>query len=485
MRFSRTVLIGIVACVALTTSVEARNFTFGRIGSLGRNSPDSTPKEFSFGSIDSLGRNDDAPTEHFTFGERIGRTEGGSNVDWRSRFSFGHFGTLGRNELYTSSSYSRSSYSRSSFSRSSSSRSSLSSSSRTSSSRSSSSRSSSSSSSSSNLSGDYTVLGWVPYWDQENAFESFRENEELFGYLSFFWYHLDPDGTVDTYEEADEDESLLREAQEKGVKVFALVANLLDDDEGGGGEDDWDTARVRTAIGTSSARSRHVEELVSLAERHNFDGINIDYEALEESQRESFTAFIDELGSELHARGKLLAVALHPKTAENLPEETNGSEAQDWVAIAESADQLQIMTYGEHYTEGEPGPIASRDWVRRVLRYGTNTLRLPKEKIFVGIPFYAEIWRIRGENVYRGVREETTLRDAEDLREEQGATLEYSFTAASPHFEYETSDPHTVWLEDKRSIKSKLALARSLGLSNIAIWRLGAETEDIWEAFER
>ncbi len=73
---------------------------------------------------------------------------------------------------------------------------------------------------------DFEVMAWVPYWDQENAFRSFERNSQYIDYLGFFWYKLDEDGSVKKYDNTKEDIAMLRNAQKKGVKVFATIVNL-------------------------------------------------------------------------------------------------------------------------------------------------------------------------------------------------------------------------------------------------------------------
>src|SRR3990167_9598571 len=156
------------------------------------------------------------------------------------------------------------------------------------------------------------TVGWIPYWDQKTAFASFSKNVELFDFVSAFWYRIDAEGNLTTYKQTVEDQSIIDFAHKNNVKVLAVVANLPDYEEGG----DWDYKRVDKVISSTAARKAHIQVLIGLAAEHNFDGINIDYEALKRSQRENFTAFIEEFAQAHHKEGKILGVAIHPKTPE-------------------------------------------------------------------------------------------------------------------------------------------------------------------------
>src|SRR3989344_4794428 len=62
------------------------------------------------------------------------------------------------------------------------------------------------------------TIGWIPYWDQKNAFESFSKNAGLFDFVSVFWYRVDGDGNLTTYRETVEDQSLIDFAHNNNVK---------------------------------------------------------------------------------------------------------------------------------------------------------------------------------------------------------------------------------------------------------------------------
>ena len=322
------------------------------------------------------------------------------------------------------------------------------------------------------------LTSWIPYWDQERALQSFRDHAELFRTVSLFWYYLDANGVIQPYAAAGDSRALVAEVHQSGVQVFALVANMPDFEEGG----DWDAARVQRVIGTAAARAAHVRDLVALATEGGFDGIDIDYEALRADQCDDFTTFIRELADALHTQGKLLGVGLHPKTSEGNPAEDNGSHAQDWALLARLADRLYLMSFGEHYAGGEPGPIASLPWVERVVSYAVDDLGVPPDKLVLEWPFYAVEWVVSPDGGIQSTQDELTLRDAEALRVAEGATVLWDDASQSPSFRFvRDGAQHVVWFEDTRSLQAKLDLAQRYGIHHIAYWRFGGEAPALWD----
>ncbi|OGY25890.1 MAG: hypothetical protein A2Z11_04145 [Candidatus Woykebacteria bacterium RBG_16_43_9] len=315
------------------------------------------------------------------------------------------------------------------------------------------------------------VLGWIPFWDQDTAFATFKQNADLFTHVSLFWYLLRSDGSVKKYIYAQEDTSIINFARARGVKVLALVANLPDEDEGG----DWDAARVNKVISSEAARKKHVTDLVNLAKKHNFDGINIDYEALKGYQKTSFTLFIKDLANNLHQNGKILAVALHPKPRENDPAYSNGSQAQDWEKLAGYADQLHLMTYEQHWETSGPGPISAVPWVRSILDYAKKLI--PSYKLFAGVPLYGYDWG--GSAKAEGL----TYQEVQNLIKRYKPKIVWDASAKTYHFSYIVGGiSHAVWYEDDASFNAKMDLFNEISVPNVAFWRLGGEDTRVWSS---
>jgi spore germination protein len=323
---------------------------------------------------------------------------------------------------------------------------------------------------------DLEVLSWIPYWDQQQAFSSFQKNIEVFNHLSLFWYHIDVESTIKKYKATVEDKRILAFAHEHNVPVLMLVANMVDYGEEGG----WSEERVQAVIGSEEARTKHVEELLKLLTEKGFDGVNIDYESLNESQRDDFTQFIRVLSIVLHAEDKILAVALHPKTGEGRPNEANGSEAQDWEELGKYADQLHLMTYGQHSTSTKPGPTATDEWMDKVITYALT--KIPREKLYVGMGLYGNEWPEDKDGNARGL----TTTQVDQIKSKYNPTIQRDRASGESFFVYEDDegDTFTVWFMDKESLSYKAQRIARYGIKGIAFWRLGGEDEEVWGIFK-
>ena len=81
----------------------------------------------------------------------------------------------------------------------------------------------------------------IPYWDQETAIKSFKENANVVDYISLFWYFLDNEGKIKKYKYANEDLSLINFAnteehimplfEDKKINYAILKIDLWNEEE--------------------------------------------------------------------------------------------------------------------------------------------------------------------------------------------------------------------------------------------------------------
>ena len=310
------------------------------------------------------------------------------------------------------------------------------------------------------------VSGNLVFWDQSRGFDVIRANADLFSDISPFWYRVDADGHVTPYTTEGgvsyEDPSILSFLRANGILVIPTVANILNGV--------WDGALVSRIIADPALTTVNIESLVQLAVTQGYDGIDLDYENLNASDRSAFTSFVNQLAVALHANGKLLTVNVYAKTSE--PGTWSGPQAQDWWAIGQLVDQVRIMTYEYHWSTSGAGPIAPVDWVRDVLAFARTTM--PAEKIMQGVPLYGYDWV--GQSGVDVVWEQTMA-----LVKQYGATVRWDAASASSWFEYVAKRTrHTVWFENASSVDAKLQVNIAQGVGGVSFWRLGGQDPEVW-----
>jgi spore germination protein YaaH len=186
-----------------------------------------------------------------------------------------------------------------------------------------------------------------------------------------FWYTTSADGTIGTQQGREVDEEQLAEWRDAGLLIMPSILT-----------------HISTMLDTETSIDAHIQQIVDLVERMDYDGIDIDYEGFDLSTRDRFSRFIELLSERLHERDRLLSIAVHAKTDDAGAWE--GAAAQDWTRIAPAVDIFNIMTYDYTSRNAPPGPISPSDWTMDVLTYAESIL--DSSKVRMGLHFYGYSW---------------------------------------------------------------------------------------------
>ena len=319
------------------------------------------------------------------------------------------------------------------------------------------------------------VSAWLPTtWDYENSLKSLVDNAGVISAVSPVWYWARADGSVAARlpqwksgpDPGPSDAEVRAVCRKHGIRLIPLISNSSP-------AKGFDADMIGAIVESDFLRTAHVRALTSLVVSHDYDGIEIDYEELHGRDRDAFSRFMTELSLALHAEGKLLAVAVHPKLSE--PGDDWGPMAHDYAALGAAVDSFRIMTYDHHWATGRAGPVAPLPWFKSVLAFAAS--RVPGRKIMMGVPAYGYDWT--GTNT--GKSADVSARDAPALAGKNGARVERDGESNSPHFSYlSNTDEHQVWYEDARCLPEKLKSVRKAGAAGIALWKLGSEEPEFW-----
>lgn len=273
--------------------------------------------------------------------------------------------------------------------------------------------------------------------------------------ISPTWFHLTGnEGNIVSY--ASED--YVASAHAMGLEVWALA-------------DDFTEEVDRYAIFSSSAaRANLIDNLMREVLNYGIDGLNIDFERINEETGKHFVEFIRELSIECRKNGIVLSVDNYPLSGGTI-----------WYNRREQgvyADYVIVMGYDEHWSTGNmAGSVASIDYVKNGI---SETLEyVPAEKLINGIPFYTRIWKTTGTEVSGDA---VGMSAAAEFVAENNIQTQWLDTECQHYGEIQKDDTlYQVWLEDYDSVKVKLDVMKTYDLAGVAEWKLGLETPDIWD----
>ncbi|NLY52995.1 MAG: SH3 domain-containing protein [Firmicutes bacterium] len=250
-------------------------------------------------------------------------------------------------------------------------------------------------------------------------------------------------------------------AGQRKLKTLALISNYDKATESFSGKIAHELLR------SAANRKRAVENIYKTAVDWGLSGINLDFEYVYPSDREYYSQFLRELSSRLRPAGIMVTVAIPAKTYDDPSSSWSG--AFDYKAIGQAVDRVMLMAYDQHYAGGPPGPIASADWVDRVLKFAVS--QIPKEKVILGIAGYGYSWRAPGS------AHSVTYQRAVELAA-KGSGVRWDANHKAPYATYEGRE---MWFENAASISYKLELVQKYDIQGIALWRLGQEDPQMWQ----
>lgn len=250
-------------------------------------------------------------------------------------------------------------------------------------------------------------------------------------------------------------------AHNNGYKVWALVSN--------------DSMKETTSeiLNDYKLREDLINNIITIVENYNLDGINIDFENIYESDKDVFSRFIIELAPRLKEQGKVLSVDV-----------TAPDGSPDWSlcynrnVIADVADYIVFMGYDQNgATSPEEGTTAGCDWVEANIKKFLNNEEINPNKIILGTPLYTRIWSEENGKI------SSKVIDMKDVYNQipQGTNIEWNDSLKQNYAEYKKDGKtYKIWIEDSKSIKYKLELINTYNLAGAAYWEKDRESDDIW-----
>lgn len=286
------------------------------------------------------------------------------------------------------------------------------------------------------------------------------------------WFYLN-DNKGNLFSLADQD--YVDYCHKNDVEVWALVSNLENPDA--------DSTYVLTH---TSTRDYLTNQIISAAIEYNFDGINLDFEALSGEVGDAYIQFIRELS--IKCENNDLVLSIDNYVPSSYTAFYNRKEQSVF------ADYVIIMGYDEHTSISEDiGSVASIGFVEKGV---TDTLlEVPAEQTILAMPFYTRIWELTpkagsGEDVesasegyipYTFTCFEEGMQTVENRYTENGAQAVWSEEDGQYVAEYQKDGKtYKMWIENESSLEEKLKIMKQHQLAGAAYWKLGFERPSAW-----
>ena len=309
-------------------------------------------------------------------------------------------------------------------------------------------------------------LVWDYYSEYAKAPDRTGETMDGVNVVSPSFFSLERGSNGEIYDNAKDDGAEYIEwAHNNNYQVWAMFSNNSLKDT---------TSQILNGY---EKRETMIENLMDLVEEYNLDGVNVDFENMNESDKDVYSRFLIELAPRLKKIGKTLSVDV---TA------PDGSETWslcfDRNTIANVADYIVFMAYDQYGTSSnKAGTTAGYNWVEANVKKFLGQEDVDPEKIILGIPLYMRLWEEEEDGTAKP--EVVNMRNMFDvLPENQVATWDEELKQYYVEYE-EDGKKYKMWIENEKSVGEKINLANQYNLAGIAFWEKDRETNDEFWTF--
>lgn len=309
-------------------------------------------------------------------------------------------------------------------------------------------------------------LVWDYYSEYAKAPDRMGETMDGVNVVSPSFFSLERESNGEIYDNAKDDGAEYIEwAHNNNYQVWAMFSNNSLKDT---------TSQI---LNDYEKREAMIENLMDLVEEYNLDGVNVDFENMNESDKNVYSRFLIELAPRLKKIGKTLSVDV---TA------PDGSETWslcfDRNTIANVADYIVFMAYAQYGTSSnKAGTTAGYNWVEANIKKFLGQEDVDPEKIILGIPLYMRLWEEDDDGTAKP--EVVNMKDMFDvLPENQVAKWDEELKQYYVEYE-EDGKTYKMWVENEKSVGEKINLANQYNLAGIAFWEKDRETNDEFWTF--
>ncbi|MEN3046796.1 MAG: glycosyl hydrolase family 18 protein [Candidatus Hydrothermales bacterium] len=320
----------------------------------------------------------------------------------------------------------------------------------------------------------HTFYGYLPYWVDTLLYQYFQM--ELITHISYFATSIDPaTGDLGSVPNLSRFSKIINYAHSRGVRVHMTFVI-------------FGSSNVSQFLNNKNARNNAINKIRDFVTNYSIDGVNIDFEFVTSSVRDSFSKFIRSLYYTLvnHPQGRKELFIATPAVPEWYP-------GYDLSYLSNYSDGLFVMAYDFHYSGSNvAGPVSplvpSQQWgpycvsksIKSYKQYGANP-----DKIILGMPYYGYRWPTQSGEIgspTRGNGDAIIFYYAKQNASTYGRL--WDINSLTPWYKYYLSGDgwYQTWYDDSVSIDLKIKTAIDSGISGLGCWALGydREEDDLW-----
>ncbi|HVY75111.1 MAG TPA: polysaccharide deacetylase family protein, partial [Puia sp.] len=299
-------------------------------------------------------------------------------------------------------------------------------------------------------------VNWSP-----TSYTSLEQNISKLNLVFPEWFFINPDADTLTI---DIDKKAFDIMDKAGLKIVPMLTNNFNQVFRGD--------VVHRILKSKEKREKLISDIIRQLEAYKMDGINIDFEDLQEKQNETLVSFQKELYEKMHARGLLVTQDVTPFNND-----------YNFTELARYNDYVVVMAYDQYSDATGPGPICHQKWIEGAV--DDIARRIPNSKVILALAGYGYNWKMDDNNKVISATS-ISYQDALTLALSFEGHIVFDNDSYNLYFDYDDDAGvnHQVHFTDAATTFNSMRFAEESGLSGVALWRLGSEDSRMWDFYD-
>ncbi len=294
-------------------------------------------------------------------------------------------------------------------------------------------------------------------WDPQ-SFYSLKRNIKNLNLVMPEWFFIDPNADTVKIQVDKRGYNLMKK---NGIPIMPILSN--------NSNRVFRSEAIGRILHNPLKRRKLIVKVLAECLLHNYVGINLDLESLNEKNDAYLIQFVKELSNAFHSKGLLVTQDIMP-----FNEDYNVKE------LAKYNDYLFLMAYDEYSSDGDPGPISSQKWTEAVL--DNLARKVPCEKIILGLGAFGYDWSNSSDD-----NQSVTFQQALSRASASESKIDFDNDTYNLNYSYKTDQNviHQVYFTDAATHFNTMRFGSEYGLAGFGIWRLGSEDNRVWSFYNK
>ncbi len=302
------------------------------------------------------------------------------------------------------------------------------------------------------MSANLKLSAWMTYWDAERGKQEYHLLRHRLSSVSYFAAYFNARGKLFVPD-------VFAKAPQKKVLQPTAFLTVVNDVVGKNGENRLkDVDILKNVLKDEEACRHHADELLELARKHGYEGVEVDYENVwrrgDAALQQQFIRFLDILVQRAEAKKMKVRVVLEP----TVPFDAGFPKGASYV----------VMLYNLYGPHSCPGPKADRAFIGRIC----GKLAALQADSAVAFSTGGCCWKNQEKGTFitqQEAMERAARHRANARRDEKSGALTYSYEENGDHYE--------VWYADTETLNGWIRTAMGNGINEVYLWSLGGNDQ--------